>query len=217
MSSLEDQRVTLPRVSTTEALVIALRGRILNGSLPPGTRLGEVALAEAHGVSRQSLRAALVELAHRGLAEARPHRGVRVRKLGRDDIDDLYRVREVLEGSAIRQAAVDPGSWPAIERAIERLERFPFDTPWIDVIDTDIDFHRALVAAAHSVRLSRIHAALEGETCLSFMRSDGDDPANVARLHRRLYEAIRSGDPDAAFAELQRHLDLGRALVLRSI
>ncbi len=216
MNPRADEREPLGRVSTTEALVIALRRGILNGSLPPGTRLGEVELAESHGVSRQSLRAALAELVHRGLAEAHPHRGVWVRRLDRADIDDLYRVREVLEGTAIRRAALDPTTWPAIEEATRRLDRFRPETPWIEIIDTDIDFHRALVAAARSPRLSRVHAALEGETCLSFMRSDGDLPANVARIHRRLLEAIRSGDPETAFGELQRHLELGRALVLRS-
>jgi DNA-binding GntR family transcriptional regulator len=210
-------RVLLHRISTSEALVIALRSEILDGSLPPGTRLREVELSEMHGVSRQSLRSALVELGYRGLVESRPHYGVWVRRLNRADITDVYRVRDLLETEAVVHAAGDPSTWPELERIVERLERSSAGAPWMSVIDTDFEFHRALVASLQSTRLSRAHDLLEGESCLSFMRSDEDTADNVAALHRRLLETIKSGDCARAVAELRRHLAIGRERVLRGM
>src|SRR5437764_10322838 len=87
-------RVPLARVSTLDALVEVLTRQILDGSIPVGAHLIEVDLAEAHGVSRQSLRAALAELVHLGLFEREPHRGVWVPRLTRDQVRDLWYVRE---------------------------------------------------------------------------------------------------------------------------
>ena len=102
----------LGSVFTAEAIVQLIKVQILDGKLPPGTRLREVELAELHDVSLQSLRAAFVDLAADfGLIVQRPHKGVWVRDLSAEDIEDLYRVRYIIEFEAARYVTANPSTW----------------------------------------------------------------------------------------------------------
>lgn len=207
----------LGRVSTAEAIVQAIKVQILDGKLPPGTRLREVELAELHDVSRQSLRAAFVDLSRLGLIVQRPHKGVWVRALGPEDIEDLYRVRYIIESEAVRFVTANPSTWDGLQRCLDRLERVPPSAGWSEVIDADWSFHREAVASVGSPRLVRAHGMLEGETSLSFMRSAFDgDIGTVADVHRELFQAIRTGDRDHALQALWDHLETSKRIVLKA-
>lgn len=208
----------LGRVSTAEAIVQSIKVQILDGKLPPGTRLREVELAELHGVSRQSLRAAFVDLSRLGLIVQRPHKGVWVRDLSAEDIEDLYRVRYIIESEAVRFVTANPSTWDGLQRCLDRLERVPPSAGWSEVIDADWSFHREAVASVGSPRLIRAHGLLEGETSLSFMRSgaDGSDIGTVADVHRDLFQAIRTGDCAHALQALWDHLETSKRIVLRA-
>ena len=85
-----------------------IRELIVEGVLPPGTRLAEAALAERLGVSRTPVRNALPALATEGLLEPVGKRGYAVRGF---TVDDSYRATEircVLEGYAARELATRP-------------------------------------------------------------------------------------------------------------
>lgn len=208
-------QANIGRVSTSEALVSQLKEMILLGTLPVGTRLTEVDIAERYGVSRQSIRVAFSELSRLGLCEQRPHRGVWVRALQPADIEDLYWMRFVLESEAVAHVALEPVTWERLERCVVRMERLTPASEWSEVITADWAFHRETVACLGSPRLSRAHDQLEGETSLSFMRCAPDeDVTSVARLHRELLDVIRTGDSEAAVENLRRHLDISKRVVL---
>ena len=207
----------LGRVSTAEAIVQLIKVQILDGKLPPGTRLREVELAELHEVSRQSLRAAFVDLSRLGLIVQRPHKGVWVRDLSAEDIEDLYRVRYIIESEAVRYVTANPSTWERLQRCLDRLERVPPSAGWSEVIDADWSFHREAVASVGSPRLVRAHGMLEGETSLSFMRSASDgDIGTVADVHRELFQAIQTGDCTHALQALWDHLETSKRIVLKT-
>jgi len=91
--------------SQIERVVTELRGRILSGRLPAGTRVVELQFTQDLQVSRTPLRIALGELEKEGLLERLPTRGFRVRAFTLDQIADAVDVRGVLEGMAARLAA----------------------------------------------------------------------------------------------------------------
>jgi DNA-binding GntR family transcriptional regulator len=190
--------------------VRALTQQILDGSIEPGTWLREVELADKHGVSRQSLRAALVELVHLGLLQREPHRGVWVPVMTAEDIRDLYVVRTLIESEAARVVAGRPESWSALEAVVTRLERLPPDVPAHEMVEQDFAFHRALVAGVGSPRLSRAHEMLCSETRLSFVASVKEDgPGYLVGEHRALLEVIERGDPASAAGRIREHLAEG--------
>lgn len=210
--------IRLERVSTSEALVHALTRQILDGSIEAGSWLREVDLAERHGVSRQSLRAALVELVHLGLLQREPNRGVYVPVMTEADMRDLYKVRSLIEIEAARTVALRPDAWPAMEAVVARLERLPVDVGSYEMVEEDFAFHRAMVAGVGSVRLARAHETLCSEIRLSFVaniREDGHD--YLVGEHRDLLDVIRRGDPDVAEARIITHLDAGLAASLQRI
>lgn len=82
-----------------------IRELIVEGALPPGTRVAEAAIAERLGVSRTPVRSALPALAGEGLLEPAGKRGYAVRNF---TVEDSYRATEircVLEGYAARELA----------------------------------------------------------------------------------------------------------------
>jgi len=82
-----------------------LREAILTGRVPMGARINELELAAAWKISRTPIRDALRRLEAEGLVEAAPRRGMVVPVLSRADVEELYTVREALEGIAARHAA----------------------------------------------------------------------------------------------------------------
>jgi DNA-binding GntR family transcriptional regulator len=210
--------VRLERVSTSEALVRALTRQILDGTLPAGTWLREVELAEKHGVSRQSLRAALVELVHLGLLQREPHRGVWVPVMTADDVRDLYYVRSLIEVEAARVVATRPEAWPALEEVVQRLERLSPESSGHEMVDADFEFHRALVSGVGSARLSRSHEMLCSEIRLSFVSTVREDgPTYLFGEHRALLGVLQRGDPAAAAERIAEHLAEGMEVTLAGI
>src|SRR5690554_5257325 len=78
---------------------------IKQGTLPPGTRIREVDLAERTGLSRTPVREALNRLQLEGLVANDPGRGTIITELDHSMVNELYAMREVLEGTAAGLAA----------------------------------------------------------------------------------------------------------------
>jgi DNA-binding GntR family transcriptional regulator len=83
----------------------ALRQAILSGDVAPGQRLVEEELAGTLGVTRQSLRAALLDLTTEGLVERIPNRGARVRVISTEEAVAITECRMVLEALCAAKAA----------------------------------------------------------------------------------------------------------------
>ena len=208
-------RIRLERVSTSQALVRALTTQILDGSIPAGTWLREVDLAEKHGVSRQSLRSALVELVHLGLLQREPHRGVWVPVMTADDIRDLYYVRTLIEVEAARVVAHRPDAWAALDEAVRQLERLPPDAPLHELIEGDLEFHRVLVSGVGSTHLSQSHETLCSEIRLSFVANVSDAKGSyLSGEHRAILDILQQGDPDAAVEKIEAHMRAGLDVAL---
>src|SRR5262245_36913428 len=99
---------TSPRVLAVHRVYQALRDRIVGGEILPGMHLVEGDVTADFGVSRGTVREALRRLSADDLVELIPHRGARVRRLSRRDVEELYVVREAIECVAARLAAEGP-------------------------------------------------------------------------------------------------------------
>jgi DNA-binding GntR family transcriptional regulator len=81
-----------------------LREAILNGSLKPGERIRQEAVATQYGTSRIPVREALRQLASEGLVSLVPDVGARVARLDLNELDEIYKLREQLEPLTIRES-----------------------------------------------------------------------------------------------------------------
>lgn len=117
-----------------------LREAILGGKLRPGDRIRQEEVAEQFGASRLPVREALRILAAEGLTELEPHKGARVPRLTRREVEVIYRMRERLEPLALaeslpRLTAADHDQLGRLQQRIEDngdLEKF---------LDLDREFH----------------------------------------------------------------------------
>jgi DNA-binding GntR family transcriptional regulator len=87
------------------SVTAAIRERIVAGDYAPGQRLVEADLIEEHGVSRGTVRTALIQLEQAGLVDRIANRGARVRMIDIDEAVRLMEVRMVVEGLCAAKAA----------------------------------------------------------------------------------------------------------------
>jgi DNA-binding GntR family transcriptional regulator len=196
----------LRAVSAQEALVESLRDRILRGEFVPGAPLSDVELATAYGVARPTVRAAVQDLVHEGLMRREPRRRACVPRLTADDIRDLFYVRVPLELLAVEAVAGRESVLGAAIEAVEDFDRLGPESSWRDVVDVDMRFHTALIAATGSARLQRAYASLQAEIRLARAQFRVETATMLADEHRRLLKAIVDGPASAARQAMRHHL-----------
>ncbi len=94
------------RKSAGEHIFEHLKQAIIRGDIPPGSRIVETRIAETMGVSRTPVREAIHKLEREGLLIKQPPSGFTVTGLTREDIEECFGIRAVLEGYAARLATV---------------------------------------------------------------------------------------------------------------
>lgn len=203
--------------NAAEAVYMTLREAILHGVLPAGSPLGEIPLAEVFGRSRTPIREAILKLESEKLAERFSRRGLVVAQITREEVLEVYAVREMLDGFSARLAAL--GIMPAeLDRLVwlnERLRDAAASADAKAMIELNIEFHEAICQASRNSLLlefvRRIHEWVRRfpDTTMS---QPGRGLQAVAE-HEALLEAIRARDPDAAERIARDHM--GRARQLR--
>ncbi|MHC5907952.1 GntR family transcriptional regulator [Streptomyces sp. S6] len=195
-TELADDRALLGRTSTAERVADILRTRIAEGYFPPGTRLSEDSIGGALGVSRNTLREAFRLLTHERLLVHELNRGVFVRVLTVEDVEDIYRTRALVECAVVRGLGEPPFALDALAEAVADGQAALREDDWKSLGTANIHFHRALVALAGSARTDELMRGVFAELRLAFHLVD--DPRALhepylARNHQ-IHQALRAGD-----------------------
>jgi DNA-binding GntR family transcriptional regulator len=157
------------QTSKPERVADAVREQIVEGQLRPGSRLPEQRLSTALGVSRNTLREAMIQLMGERVLVREPNRGVFVARPDREAIRDVYRTRRIIEPAAVRSGeAADGARLAAVRAAVEEGRQAAAQERWDDLASANQHFHRALVALAGSTRLDQQMALLLAEMRLVF-------------------------------------------------
>lgn len=204
------------RVSTTEQVLRQLRAAIVDGSLPQGEKLREIALAQRLGTGRSAVREALRQLVQEGLVQHEVHRGTFVRIIAAEDIVDVYRAREAVESAAVA-AILERGTvdLAPLRAALERLRDAAAGGrgTWPEMADVDIRFHETLVGLAGSPRLVRMYATLAAESRMHLYTYPTYSALQNVADHEQIVVALERGSPDA-LALLREHLRFSARLAL---
>ncbi|MER8040818.1 GntR family transcriptional regulator [Streptomyces hydrogenans] len=206
---LAEDRALLGRTSTAERVADILRTRIAEGFFPPGTRLSEESIGGALGVSRNTLREAFRLLTHERLLVHELNRGVFVRVLAVDDVEDIYRTRRLVECAVVRGLAGPPFPLGGLTAAVAEGEAAALAGDWLAVSTANIHFHRELVALAGSARTDELMRSVLAELRLAFHVVDDPQALHEPYLARNkeILEALRAGDRATAEGLLARYLD----------
>ncbi|GGS03936.1 GntR family transcriptional regulator [Streptomyces aureoverticillatus] len=209
LTGLADDRALLGRTSTAERVADILRSRIAEGYFPPGTRLSEDSIGGALGVSRNTLREAFRLLTHERLLIHELNRGVFVRVLTVDDVEDIYRTRRLVECAVVHGLGRPPYAVDALAGAVAEGRAAAARRDWKGVSTANIHFHRELVALAGSARTDELMRSVFAELRLAFHVVD--DPR---RLHepylvrnQEILDALQAGLGPKAERLLAVYLD----------
>ena len=149
-------------------------------------------------MSRNTVREAVQILVSDGLVRREMHRGAYVAELTEDDVRDLFRVRRLVELTAVREIAgsKETGSLReaigSLAAAVESGDRYA-------ISEADLEFHRRLVALMDSERLGALYDGVDAEMQLCIARAT---PASVDALNTT--QGPQS-DPHSARTRQRRH------------
>jgi len=200
----------------------AIKAMVMDHVVRPGARVSIDGLSRELAVSPTPVREALARLESDGLVVKEPLKGYRATSLlTREEFDDLYQFRRLIEPWAARQAAerITPEGAAELRREMESAR-----APLTD----DYEGYKALTA--HDTRFHALLARLSGseQVRMAFERThchlhifrlhfDRDIGTEALAEHRRIADAVIGGDADGAEAAMLAHLDSAMSQRLRKI
>jgi DNA-binding GntR family transcriptional regulator len=217
-------KIASPR-NLSRVVFSAVRADVLSGRLAPGSRLLPREIAAQHEVSVSVVREALTRLSEQGLVVAEPQLGFSVISLDLDDMRDLYRLRVLLEGTALRDA-IEHGDIEYETRVIashHRLERTPhlladgsgqITDEWAAAHG---EFHHQLLSASTSPRLRDLADRLR-DTSELYRRWSGTlttalPPRDIPDEHKALMQAVLDHDAEGGVALITGHINRTASLL----
>jgi DNA-binding GntR family transcriptional regulator len=208
-----DLRVS-PRTVQQE-VVAKLRHAILSGMFMPGNRLIETNLCTSLGVSRPSVREALRSLQAEHLIEIIPNRGPQIPVLSWRDAEEIYEVRELLEGEAAARCAVAI-TQDEIEALADRLDAFRRASKANDVADQikmASEFYAIVLRNCGNKIIEQVQAGLLAR--VSFLRARSMSlPGRAKKSYEEMnaiFSAIKSRDAKEAYKKARHHVINARA------
>ncbi len=206
--------------SASAAATELIREAIVVGRLQPGERLKEEELAQEFGVSRTPIREALLILQAEGLIEALPQRGVAVRSYDLDHLEDLYRLRALLEGHAARRAAanISRDELADLQESSDRFEALE-DADVEEFVQENLHFHNVILDACGSPRLAAFVRKVT-ELPLVYKSYTWYTPEQrrlSAHYHRQIVRALQARDGERAERLLKEHIFEARDVLVTHV
>ena len=198
------------RRKVTDWVYEEVRQAIIELRLQPGEPLREATMAEQLGVSKTPVREALARLEQEGLVETTSFKGAVVSGYSPEDLQEIYELRELLEGAAVRAAAVT-----ASEETVARLEDLVHESRELRTKD-DLEGLAALLGAFDlviydQVANERIRALIENLKAhlARIGRLTEEIPGRVkasVEEHAAIVDAIAARDADGAERAMRAHI-----------
>jgi DNA-binding GntR family transcriptional regulator len=223
MKNKADQAAARDDRSVRQKAYRHLQQKIASREFPAGSAVSELSVAKELGISRTPVREAIGQLVAEGLLEQIPNRGVVVVQLTRNDIVDLYELREALEVYAARKAA----RLPLSAADLHRLQTFTDDILGLRnellqagrtelnaeqmhrFVVCDLGFHTMLMRLAANARILKVVNETRLLIRIFAIRRTGHNAADLERInqqHSDVLQAVSERDPDRAMRILSEHI-----------
>jgi DNA-binding GntR family transcriptional regulator len=200
----------------------SLRSAVLSGRLSPGERLTEEYLADQLGVSRTPVREALHKLESEGLIKPLETRGFVVSRDSKDEVEELFELRSVLEGYALRIICERVSDEllerlnRLIEKAEEALKRGKID----EVFKWNTQFHDSLHGLVTEKR--RFHRLLVTmrKYVLMYRKDTLGNPEGAREAvegHKKIVMALRLKDRELCERVMRDHIQAAKEGALQSL
>ncbi len=226
---------TTGSTSRVAQLVDVLRFELLSGKTPLGIKLpAQREMAQRYGVSRATVREAIIELQNKGLVEtyhgggsffANPLAAQFQLPLSNEQQSDLQiqvqvmEMREVLEGEAAYYAALRASDeqLAALGDEYQRMLRRSAGDTTLSKAKADLTFHMLIASSSHhflvmalsDILYTRYFNAIYGVLDRTLQKT-GRYPQGIPAQHAQIYEALKARDADKARESASRHIAFTR-------
>ena len=200
-----------------------LRDAIIAHELEPGRRLAEDDLANQMGVSRGPVREALARLEREGLVVIERHKGARIASWGKNDVEEIFSLRLVLEQLAIEWACKNATvtDISVLESIIREFRNLGDKQRTIKAVSNlDLEFHSAVFSAAHHDRLYRAWEILRSQIHSFLIYTwSRDELTNKTWMtswdkdHQIFVDIIKKRDVESGLKEIKAHMERGYSRV----
>ena len=203
--------------SLTDSIAGVIRARILKGEYKIGEKIKETHVAEELSVSRTPIRKAFKQLEEEGLIEYVPNKGCFAKGFTRQDIEDVYAVRTVLEELTVEWAVkrITDDDVRAMAEKCEEMQGYVDQADSARVLATNKDFHEIIYHATGSRFMSQVLRSYK-EYIEQTTRPIFYEPKFLQQIvdeHRAIVAAFEKRDKEAAVATMSEHMtnSMGRA------
>ncbi|MEE9444566.1 MAG: GntR family transcriptional regulator [Cocleimonas sp.] len=198
----------------SEQVFDELKEAIISGEITQGSKITEDMLAKKYGISRGPLREAIRKLEGIRLLVRIPHAGTRVVTLTQTMMEEIYTVREALEGMSARLAAerMNDAEIDNLRQLLEKHESNIDQSEGKEYFqrEGDLDFHYCIARASNNEFLMQLLSS-ELYQLLRICRYQSSQaperPLKALNEHRQIVEAIANRDPELAEILMRRHIN----------
>lgn len=217
-------------VTLTEKTYDNLRKDLISGKLKPGEKLISRTLASRHGVSLAPVREAIGRLAAEGLVDHVPGAGSFVKTMTKQDLYELYILREAIESCAAAEAAgnAHPLQLQELEQLCFKFDQLAKEINGKDTvaqimdqwIDAEERFHELLLECSRNSLLAKVCGNYRAQ--LQIFELQRKQPFiltqeiadQTVQMHRRIADAVKDRDSVLARALMIEHIQIGKQNIL---
>jgi DNA-binding GntR family transcriptional regulator len=202
-----------PLLTKEELVAQHVREAIVAGRLAPGERIRQQQLADELGISPTPVREALRALVTEGWLESRPHVGVSVAESNPSLVDEVYRLREMLEGRMAQEAAarITPGQLRRLRELNDACKEAYRVNDFSGGREANFRFHETVWEAASWPVAIGILNALWAQAPWAAMTGVRGREKRTVKEHATVIAALNKKDAEAARDAMAAHIRSGRA------
>jgi len=207
----------LNRPSVADTVFDKLHSQILLLELPPGTKMSEIEVARALGVSRQPVRDAFYRLSKLGFLSIRPQRATLVSQISSVGVLQARFIRNAIEAETVRTACreLTPSDFDALDKVINEQRKAVKAADPVSFHGLDDQFHKEICERAglgftwDIIREHKAHMDRVRFLSLSFASQDAFND------HVEVMDAMRARDEERAMHHMRVHLSRIKEQIVR--
>jgi DNA-binding GntR family transcriptional regulator len=185
----------------------AIRDQIITGKLDGRRHLTEEVFVRDFGISKSPIREALNRLESEGLIRISPRRGTFVAELSIHDVEEIFELRKVLEGLAVRDAVLDRETLSQMRASVQAASVFLRKNDVLSYTREDTKFHSLLAQSSKNSRLRKILENIRDQ--MSLLRWKTFELASHTSIeeHSHILDALEKGQRDVAEKLVAQHIE----------
>lgn len=195
--------------SISDHVYAALKKDILEGALQPGSRLIVLEIAGRYRISQAPVREALERLKREGLIVGQPNKGSVVSNITAKEIRDIFELREIIEGFAVKQTMphLTEHDFQLLGDILKRMDAAVQEKDDLKILERDMEFHGFFYERCGNGAILDLWNRMKTKV-MRFMAISNRyySTERLVEWHERLIDVLRRGDPEEAEQAFIEHM-----------